>query len=91
MVSDLHIDLCALNSCSNGASYYMGWGEGQGVWHGMVCATHDKQFGRQNIAKWKPWMSRQTIADWDNKFCKHPELKTLQKYVFSVDPEDCLE
>jgi hypothetical protein len=83
--------LCALSNCNKRASYYMGVEEGRGVRRGIVCATHDRWAGRRNLAAWKPWMSRADIIEWDNKFCKHPDLKALDEYVSSVDPEDCLE
>jgi hypothetical protein len=52
----------------------------------MVCATHDRSLGRQNLYEWKPWMERQTIVDWDNKFCSGSARVDLEQYVYSVSP-----
>jgi hypothetical protein len=84
---DMTRERCALDECKRFGVYYMGWEESVMKQHGVVCATHDRQIGRENIADWKPWMRRQKIVDWDNKFCRQPDWMGLEQYIYSVDPE----
>jgi hypothetical protein len=78
---------CVVDGCGRRSSYHMSWRDAHDTNHaGRVCATHDRSLGRQNLYEWKPWMERQTIVDWDNKFCSGLDRVDLEQYVFSIDP-----
>lgn len=78
---------CVLEECTRLGSYYIGWEEHGIKRYGKVCATHDRQIGRENLAGWKPWMKKQKILDWDKRFCRHPDWTGLEQYLYSIDPE----
>lgn len=42
--------MCDYHGCKHRAKYFMGWldSKGEKQW-GVVCATHDKMLGRENL------------------------------------------
>jgi hypothetical protein len=52
---------CEYKDCNREARYYMGWEIKGEKFFGLVCATHDKYLGRENLQRNAGWPLEQAI------------------------------